>query len=283
MISKLTEKQKTLVPVYFKKWLDIGINCNELDEDLAKESVKWIYSFCKHKAPSSYVFLPSPKACQEEAKKITGKNSYQNQLYVNWWVWWVGFYDFILEELFPERKKEFKDFLTYQKHIQNLHIVIPFANTVFISNRPKDIFLNERMVLHNQNGMSMFYRDGYGLYNLNGVTVPKLLVETEAKNLIPQDWLKHNNMEVRREALRKIGVERLCEKLKYVSHDRNEMYELITFKELHNGEYFPYLKMINPSIGTHHIEGVDSSCLTIEQALAWRNGLSSWTEPEILT
>jgi hypothetical protein len=43
-----------------------------------------------------------------------------------------------------------------------------------------------------------------------------------------------------------------------------------------------YLKMVNPSIGTFHVEGVDPQCATVEQALNWRN--SDWfTHAEQLT
>jgi len=50
-----------------------------------------------------------------------------------------------------------------------------------------------------------------------------------------------------------------------------------------DGRYRPYLKMLNPSISTWHIEGIHPDCKTIEQALAWRNGEDKYEKPEILT
>jgi hypothetical protein len=48
------------------------------------------------------------------------------------------------------------------------------------------------------------------------------------------------------------------------------------------GEW-PYLLMLNPSISTYHMECVDKSCKTVEQALAWRNSMDKYTPPEVLT
>jgi hypothetical protein len=40
--------------------------------------------------------------------------------------------------------------------------------------------------------------------------------------------------------------------------------------------------MVNPSVGCFHIEGIDPSCATVEQALNWRN--NQWFEnAEIMT
>jgi hypothetical protein len=45
-----------------------------------------------------------------------------------------------------------------------------------------------------------------------------------------------------------------------------------------------YLKMLNPSIGVWHLEGVDNACRTVQHAINWRAGNmdEDWT-PEELT
>jgi hypothetical protein len=50
---------------------------------------------------------------------------------------------------------------------------------------------------------------------------------------------------------------------------------------LGDGRNRPYLKMINPSIGTYHIEGVHPECKTVKEALIWRN--QSEETPAVLT
>ncbi len=44
---------------------------------------------------------------------------------------------------------------------------------------------------------------------------------------------------------------------------------------------WPYLKMLNPSIGVWHMECVDRSCKTVKDAIKWRN--QSEINPSILT
>jgi len=114
------------------------------------------------------------------------------------------------------------------------------------------------------------------------VRVPKGLVTTAGADLDPQTWiLKQTNAEIRREAVRKIGIERVCERLGATVIDRQgEMYELLEL-DLGDQRRRPYLKMRNPSIGVFHIEGVHPDCRTVEAALAWRNGTP--TPPNVLT
>jgi len=46
---------------------------------------------------------------------------------------------------------------------------------------------------------------------------------------------------------------------------------MITELNLDDNRKRPYLKMLNPSIGTYHIEGVPQEINTVEKALNWRN------------
>jgi hypothetical protein len=54
--------------------------------------------------------------------------------------------------------------------------------------------------------------------------------------------------------------------------------------DLGDGQKRPYLKMLNPSIGVFHIEGVPADITTVRQAINWRAGdeREEW-QPEILT
>jgi hypothetical protein len=100
-------------------------------------------------------------------------------------------------------------------------------------------------------------------------------IKTESKNLEPSNILKETNVDVRRELIRKIGVERMIDKLSHkvidsVKGKGNEtIYELlsINFPDLPN---CIYLKMLNPSIGCFHVEGVSRECKTVQQAINWR-------------
>lgn len=115
---------------------------------------------------------------------------------------------------------------------------------------------------------------------LNGVHVPREIVETPARELDPRLMLREENAQVRREIVRKVGIERVCEALNAQCLDRAGNYELLLL-DLQDGRHRPFLKMKNPSVGVYHIEGVAPECRTVAEALAWRN--QSDVPPSILT
>ena len=144
---------------------------------------------------------------------------------------------------------------------------------------PKVKTVNRR--LHCENGPA-FELPEEKLYFLNGVLVPEEIVTTPAQKLDPHMLLKETNAEVRREIVRKIGIESVCYKLGAKVSDKSAdgVYELLML-DLGDGRERPYLKMRNPSIGVYHLEGVPTGIVTVEQALNWRNGVSE--KPLILT
>jgi hypothetical protein len=115
---------------------------------------------------------------------------------------------------------------------------------------------------------------------LNGVEVTQEIVETPASLLDPRMITKERNAEVRRELVRKIGIERVCAGLGATCVDSEGDYELLLLK-IGDGRRRPYLKMLNPSIGVYHIEGVAPECQTVRAALDWRNGLTPETIDDV--
>ena len=134
--------------------------------------------------------------------------------------------------------------------------------------------------LHRVGGPALQYPDGWSIWALNGVCVPRWLAETPEGQLDPRRLLKIENAEVRREFVRRVGIERICYTLGAVVLDKQGDYELLVL-DIQDGRRRPYLKMLNPSIGTWHVEGVHPSCKTVAEALAWRNGTPA--SPAILT
>ena len=92
--------------------------------------------------------------------------------------------------------------------------------------------------------------------------------------------LKEKNAEVRREIVRKIGVEKLVRDVGAKVKDAQGNYELLMI-DIDGERERPYLKMKNPSIGVYHVEGVSPDCKTVKEALNWRNGTDE--KVEVLT
>ena len=126
----------------------------------------------------------------------------------------------------------------------------------------------------------MRYRDGSSIWSLHGVVVSRSIAETPAQSLDPRLLLTEKNAEIRREIVRKIGIERCLLKLGGKVLNKSADYSLVSIK-MGDGRIRPYLKMLNPSIQTWHLEGVPPEIKTVKAALAWRN--NTQTIPEILT
>ena len=78
------------------------------------------------------------------------------------------------------------------------------------------------------------------------------------------------NVEVRREFVRKIGIERVTNELGWKVIDKKETYELGTLEVVPESRRV-YLKMLNPSVeGVWHIEAVHPDCNTVQEAINWR-------------
>ena len=193
-----------------------------------------------------------------------------------WWLTWCAWYDYSKFIGVEFNEDNYDLFMNYNSEVT---FIIPYKGIAFISEKPTEIHWKDKR-LHNEKGLAVKYPDNYGLYCLNGVGVTKEIVEISAEELDANLVTKEKNAEVRREIVRKIGVERVCQKLNAKVLDKQDAYELLNL-DLGENRIRPYLKMINPSIGTFHIEGVSPDCKTVEEALSWRNGTKE--KPTILT
>jgi hypothetical protein len=137
-----------------------------------------------------------------------------------------------------------------------------------VSDRPRKIEMRDGQ-LHCDDGPAVEYRDGFSIYALNGVRVPAEIVDTPIDELGSHIIVETRNAEVRREIVRRIGIERVMEELGGECMDKDGDYEL-RLLDIGDDKY-PYLKMKNPSTGEWHVEFVHPGCNTVREALTWRN------------
>jgi hypothetical protein len=138
-----------------------------------------------------------------------------------------------------------------------------------LTDRPTSINLKNGR-LHSEKSMSIEYSSGWGLWHLNGIQMDREQVLIDSEKMTAEMVLKEDNVDRRRELLRKFGIDRMVDHGK-VKHKVNG-YKLIDMAPLFkNLEYAPYLFMENASLpGTFHLEGVHPECQTVEHAINWR-------------
>jgi hypothetical protein len=109
---------------------------------------------------------------------------------------------------------------------QSCHWWCPFENAVLLSDRPAEVHLQDGQ-LHRDGGPAVRWRDGLLTWALHGVVVSREIAETPFDRLDALHVIWERNAEVRREILRKIGIERLCRDLRAKRIDKQGDYELL--------------------------------------------------------
>lgn len=184
--------------------------------------------------------------------------------------WWLAFYDYF--GTVCGLRTQTKKLAGLWELSKSAGWALPYAKICWVSERHHILKRNERGQLHAIAGPAVEYPDGWKIYALNGIRVPATLVETLAEELNPLLFITEPNAEIRREILRKVGIDRFCTKLGTRIIDKKGDYELHLVDLRGTTGLWPYLKMRNPSIDAWHMEAVDKQCMTVEEALNWRNG-----------
>jgi len=198
---------------------------------------------------------------------------------------YFSYYEYFLQELKIKIDKEVLIKFNIYKETSKLSLIYPFDDICFVCKKPTEIHFNENKVLHNDKGASIKYGGDFELYHLNGVLVDKKIVITPSDKITVKQILSEKNVEVRRELLRKVGIDNFIKKSKSkpIEISDDKQYELFKIK-IGTDKYGMYLKMKNPSLeNTYHFEGVSDECNTIEKALAWRDSEVAYIKPSILT
>ncbi|MBF0320292.1 MAG: hypothetical protein HQL01_10880 [Nitrospirae bacterium] len=131
-----------------------------------------------------------------------------------------------------------------------------FHKNAIVCEGPEYVKRNALGQFHSDDGPTARWRDGFSIYCLNNVMVPGNIVMTPHHKLDPKMILKERNAEVRKEIVRKIGIERVMKSFNTRVLDKWEDYELLSLNLAEISTFGVYLKMVNPSTGTYHIERV---------------------------
>src|SRR3990167_223194 len=146
-----------------------------------------------------------------------------------------------------------------------------YKDLCVVTCRPSKIHKNKRGQLHCSNGPAAQWPSGEVYWFLNGISVNEKIV-LHPEKLTKNEILGEKNVDVRREMLRQIGMERFCALTKPKVLDKQGDYELLSIDLSDALKDCRFLSMLNPSIKVRHVEGVERECATVEQAISWRAG-----------
>ena len=270
MKDKLTATEQKQLEEYRAYCLARGRATDEIDKTRLEPAITELYRLLGKSAPQ-FVYADSILHAQTIIADSTGDRSYHS---TSFWgqqdYYWVAFYRFAEKYLAVKYEKS-AQLALWETLAESCHWFWPYAKVCIVSHKPTKLTVDQRGRLHNDSGSAIEYRDGYAQYYLHGVSVPKELAEINKSDMNPADLGKYKNAEVRMQAIKKLGVNRLKAKGKKI--DARGVYELIDMHALFESvAYAPYLFMINPSTGETHAEGVAPECRTVQQAINWRAG-----------
>lgn len=295
-ITQLTPEQEAQIPEYVTKYVGIGLNTERIDPAKAEEFALRLYAFLKREPPTvicteginsawettvlcaiaqdqNISFKEAKEKHSDEVSKITFVEPFFDGQFCASYVGWFNYMKSIGVKIDAET-------FVYEDATQFGPIWAMEKYCIF-SDRMLECHRNAAGQLHKNGGPAVKYVDGTAVYFLNGVSVPQWLAESDDHSLDPKQFATIQNVEVRREFIRKVGVDRICLELGSKIVDKAEGYELHVIDLGGETGAWPYLKMKNPSIDAWHMECVDKSCTTVAQALEFRN--QSTLKPEQLT
>jgi len=278
-IEELTPEQEAKIPEYVKMGLEMGLSTKPINKTKAKSYVKKLYKFMgKENKNPQVIFVKGPMEAWKKVEEIYNQKlefvwPYLDGQFWSCYVAWINYYKDVVKIKIDIDSSIIEELVEFGN-------IYPLEDHCIISERMSECHHNANG-LHREGGPAVQYADGTKIWSLNGVIVPQWLAETPHGKLDPKEFAKITNAEVRREFVRKVGIERICNTLGGKVLDKQDNYELHEIDLGGTTGKWPYLKMLNPSIGVWHMECVDKTCKSVKDAIRFRN--QSDIEPIILT
>lgn len=182
MIDDLTPEQEEQMKVYAKKWKAIADCTEPANRELAEEAIQLAYKNAELPEPE-IIWTGSPmgnlKAKAEYEAAKTGKTvdecmnieeGIENSFYAQYDKD-LACYEFMREVL--GLVEETEPILGLLQLAKNASCALPYYKVCFISERPTELHYDEKGRLHNDDGPSILYPDGFCTHHTHGVRLTK--------------------------------------------------------------------------------------------------------------
>lgn len=288
-IEELTPAQIAKFPEYVAKYVGLGLSTLQLNPFLKEELTNIIgrvYKAGGLEAPKQVLFYDSPKAVLEAAccmkygvssDKITQQmlnDEHANFIYGSQDASWLSFYAFFQNETEITGIEPLNPLMSL---LGKCSFILPYDSVCFVSQNLSQVSMaNGR--LHNTTGPAWSYADGFCGYSLQGIAVPKFVIDCINGANHYEDVLKIRNVEQRLVAIRHIGIQHFMREFKGREIDQFGVVQADGRPEyvLHEvtiaGEKEKLLEMKNPSEDKRHYEFVPPTVKSAQEAYVTRFG-----------
>jgi hypothetical protein len=176
---KLTNQQELLFKSYVNKWMNIAYATYQPNDEIKiNQAINLIYKSHGLNTPTIHI-VDSPIAVLNTFHQITGhKASISDFCYGQHDAYWLATYDFFYQEIGLE--KECRQILPFIKLAQCASWTLIYDEVAIVSKRPIQMHIDENYNLSNMYDMALTFNDGFGIYAVEGINVPK---ETITNNI----------------------------------------------------------------------------------------------------
>lgn len=305
MSNTLTKEQEKLVDDYGLKMLQNGVKYGiKTDRKKANQSIETLYrKYLEIDPPKEIIYVDSPEAAVDacaksnsvDPKTLTGEIMFINLLGSRYyWHAWVPYYwagiNFLGETAGVDQDL-IDDLNEHEAMLHQLHAILPCENICYVIEYPKMVSIKnddlDKFILHRESGLAVEYNDGTGFAWLNGVEVPDWVAVEKPSKLSVKKLLAEANVDIRREGLARIPLEKLIKQTGAKLLDK--------VKDLKIGPWWDYqlydidlkdnkkrrcLRMFDVASKKYPFERVGDHCDTVLQALAMRDGEKTYIIPK---
>ena len=293
MITKLTPEQEALLEKEPEIWLAHAYSTEPCDRAKAEAAAAGLYTIAGYNPPEKFVWVDSPLAAETYLNERLNQPKGTHNDTSTWGsqeAYWVGYYSFVRDKLGVEfDKKDSDDLDVWIEYVKQCFWTFNYDEECILSERPTALHVNEERKLHNPDGPAVAFKDGFKLFYINGINVPEYIATTPGDELDVLKVLAETNVDVRREGLKKISLERVeaatNAKVLDTKKDPSKPWVDYTLLDMDfkDDKVRKVLKMFNPSAKAYHYERVEDDITTVNDALAFRDGEEVYVEPQILT
>jgi hypothetical protein len=189
-IEKLTPEQEAIIPVYYEEFLKIGLSTEPCNREKGESALRASYKYLKLPEPE-IVWCESPfqgsrlAAIAAKGSEDVTEGEIREQAnfasYGSFEAYWGAFYCFITEQL-PVKHDGLAQIA--KAIMQDCGVYWTFEDLIIVSEKPCEIHLVDNK-LHNKQGHALKYRDGTGIFAVNGQRYDSLLelnIQSELKS-----------------------------------------------------------------------------------------------------
>jgi len=258
MIEKLTQEQEDQKDVYVKKWTDIGLSTEPINEERATAAIHEVYEKSGNTPPKEIVFVKSPHEAYQLLSYLQEHNpdtafghdfskqkikTISNINYGSHDAWFLSFYDFFREVVgLKEQTEEITGLIAISKEAGWF---ISMVDVCIVSERHNTLNLDEEGRLHSLEEIACGYPDGFGVWAVHGIRVPSWII-TDPQDITVDKIDNERNVEIRRVMMGRYGESRYMQDSNATEIHRDD-YGILYHKPQEDDEDIFMVRAINSS------------------------------------